>query len=386
MADAKQPLPAVRNSVRPVPAELPIPQVPARLVLSDGTTFSGTSFGSPQTVDGEVVFNTGMVGYPQSLTDPSYRGQILVCTTPMVGNYGVPQRGLTDEHGIPKYFESERIQASALVVADYQPHYSHWNAASSLHDWLLEQNIPAITGVDTRALTKHLRTQGVMLGRLTTAPTDSADPLVDPNRQNLVAQVSIRQPMSLGSGPITICAVDCGMKANILRSFLKRGVKINRVPWDHDFTKEKWDGLFISNGPGDPAMCGPLITHLRAALNFCRPIFGICLGSQILGLSAGAPTYKLKYGHRSQNQPCTDVETNRCHITSQNHGYAVAEDTMPKDWKVWFTNGNDKTVEGIRHRELPFRAVQFHPEACPGPTDTACLFDDFIKEVSACRR
>jgi len=364
----------------------PVPRTqPARLVLSDGTVFPGASFGSPHCVDGEVVFNTGMVGYPETLTDPSYRGQILVCTTPMVGNYGVPKRGLTDEHGIPKHFESDRIQASALVVADYNDHYSHWNAASPLHDWLKEQDIPAITGVDTRALTKHLRTQGVMLGRLTTADAHSNQPLQDPNVHNLVAEVSCRQPKDYGSGPITICAVDCGMKANILRSFLRRGVKIHRVPWDHDFTKERWDGLFLSNGPGDPAQCGKLTAHLKAAFALNKPIFGICLGSQIMGLAAGAQTYKLKYGHRSQNQPCIDAATERCHITSQNHGYAVAEDTMPKDWKVWFTNGNDRTVEGIRHRSLPFRAVQFHPEACPGPTDTAFLFDEFVRETSACR-
>ena len=366
MADAKQPL-------------------PARLVLSDGTVFPGLSFGSRRSVDGEVVFNTGMVGYPETLTDPSYRGQILVCTTPMVGNYGVPARGLTDEHGIPVGFESERIQASALVVADYGDHYSHWNAASSLHDWLVEQDVPAITGVDTRALTKHLRSHGVMLGRIF-AGTDPGGSLLDPNRQNQVAQVSIRQPMSLGSGPLTVCAVDCGMKANILRSFLKRGIRIRRVPWDHDFTKEPWDGLFLSNGPGDPQQCGKLVEHLKAALGLGKPVFGICLGSQIMGLAAGAKTYKLKYGHRSQNQPCTDALTGRCWITSQNHGYAVEEKSLPKDWQTWFTNGNDGTVEGIRHKDKPFSAVQFHPEACPGPTDTGFLFDDFIKEVSACRR
>ncbi|MCX5794659.1 MAG: glutamine-hydrolyzing carbamoyl-phosphate synthase small subunit [Elusimicrobia bacterium] len=354
---------------------------PARLVLSDGTVFSGASFGSPHCVDGEVVFNTGMVGYPEALTDPSYRGQILVCTTPMVGNYGVPRRGLTDRYGIPKHFESDRIQAAALVVADYNDHYSHWSAASSLHDWLAEQNIPAIHGVDTRALTKLLRTQGVMLGRI----GESNGPLDDPNKRNLVAEVSCKEVKEYGSGPTTILAVDCGMKANILRSFLKRGVKVRRVPWDHDFTREDWDGLFISNGPGDPQRCGKLTAHLRAAFDLDKPIFGICLGSQIMGLAAGAQTYKLKYGHRSQNQPCTDVETSRCHITSQNHGYAVAEDTMPKDWKVWFVNGNDRTVEGIRHCSKPFRAAQFHPEACPGPTDTAFLFDQFIREASACR-
>jgi carbamoyl-phosphate synthase small subunit len=358
---------------------------PARLVLSDGAVFPGLSFGAGRPADGEVVFTTGMVGYPETLTDPSYRGQILVCTTPMVGNYGVPARGLKDEHGIPVGFESERIQASALVVADYGEHYSHWTAASSLHDWLAEQGVPAITGVDTRALTKHLRSHGVMLGRIF-AGTDPGGPLIDPNRQNQVAEVSIRQPMSLGSGPLTICAVDCGMKANILRSFLERGVKIRRVPWDHDFNKEAWDGLFLSNGPGDPKQCAILTSHLKTAFSSGKPVFGICLGSQIMGLAAGAQTYKLKYGHRSQNQPCTDASTGRCHITSQNHGYAVEEKSLPKDWEVWFTNGNDRTVEGIRHRSLPFRSVQFHPEACPGPTDTAFLFDDFIKEVSACRR
>lgn len=355
-----------------------------KLLLEDGSVFEGESFGAPAWVGGEVVFNTGMVGYVESISDPSYAGQILVCTYPLVGNYGVPDR---------KFFESNKAQIAGLVVAEYSENYSHHAAKKSLADWLKESGIPAITGIDTRALTKKLRERGVMLGQL--IHTGSAKKFIDPNEENLVARVSVKKrevhgpSTSLGTSksPLTLVAIDCGMKENILRSLVSRlpaqagGVRVVRVPWDYDFTAEQYDGVVISNGPGDPTMCAPTIEHIRKAMGAKKPILGVCLGNQLLALAAGASTYKLKYGHRSQNQPCIDLETGRCYITSQNHGYAVDAKTLPHDWAVWFTNANDKSVEGIRHANGLWRAAQFHPEASPGPTDTAWIFDDFIQSL-----
>ena len=346
------------------------------LELVDGTVAEGFSFGAPRSVSGEVVFNTGMVGYPESLTDPSYRGQILVLTYPLIGNYGVPPE--VREHGILKYFESERIQVAGLVVSECCERYSHWNAVKSLSEWLIERSVPAIRGIDTRALTKRIREKGTMLGRIV---HDDAVPFEDPNKRNLVAEVSVTEPEVFGEGRPRVLAVDCGMKNNIIRCFLKRGVSVVRVPWDHDFNdgEHEWDGLFLSNGPGDPKMCAATIAHLKEALARRRRIFGICLGNQLLALAAGADTYKLKYGHRSQNQPCTETGTKRCHITSQNHGYAVDTKSLPEGWEPWFENANDGTNEGIRRARLPFMSVQFHPEASGGPTDTEYLFDVFIE-------
>ncbi len=342
-----------------------------KLLLEDGTVFEGKSFGAPVWAAGEVVFNTGMTGYVESLSDPSYAGQILVCTYPLIGNYGVPDR---------RFFESAKMQIAGLVVAEYSENYSHHAAKKSLGAWLKESGVPAITGVDTRALTKKLRERGVMLGQL--IQSGAPKKFVDPNEENLVARVSIKKKEIHGKGPMTIVAVDCGMKENILRSLVGRGAKVIRVPWDYDFTNERCDGVVISNGPGDPTVCGPTIEHIKKAMSAGTPILGVCLGNQLLALAAGASTYKLKYGHRSQNQPCIDEATGRCYITSQNHGFAVDAKTLPADWGVWFTNANDGSVEGIKHKNGKWRAVQFHPEASPGPTDTAWIFDDFIRTLS----
>lgn len=341
-----------------------------KLILEDGTVYTGTSFGAAVSTDGEVVFNTGMTGYVETLTDPSYAGQILVCTYPLIGNYGVPPAEM---------FESEKIQVSGLVVSEYSATHSHFDSQQSLGQWLSASGIPALTGVDTRAITKKLREHGVMLGAL--AQKNAPKTFVDPNEENLVARVTPKQVRTYGNGPITIVAIDCGMKENIVRSLAQPGITLVRVPWDYDFTAIKYDALFISNGPGDPAMCTKTIEHIRTAMIANKPILGICLGVQLLALAAGAKTYKLKYGHRSQNQPCIDAQTNRCYITSQNHGFAVAEKSLPEDWKVWFKNGNDDSVEGIRHATKPWCAVQFHPEASPGPVDTAWIFDEFLKSL-----
>ena len=353
------------------------PRTLSKLVLADGSVFSGYSFGAHHSSVGEVVFNTGMVGYPESLTDPSYKGQILVLTYPLIGNYGVP--GTEREHNILKYFESENIQVEGLIIADYSQHYSHWNAKQSLSAWLNENNVPGLYGVDTRELTKKLRTKGTLLGKILVDTKKLS--FQNPNTRNLAAEVSIKEPILYKNGERKVLLVDCGTKNSIIKAFLKRDFTVVRVPWDYDFTTEEVDGIILSNGPGDPKKCKETIQHVEYMLSRSIPILGICLGSQVLALAAGADTYKLKYGHRSQNQPCVEVGTNRCYITPQNHGYAVDADTLPQDWREWFTNGNDQTNEGIKHISKPFFGAQFHPEASPGPDDTEFLFDMFVRAM-----
>ncbi len=352
---------------------------PAKLVLEDGSIFYGYSFGSTKTIAGEVVFNTGMVGYPETLTDPSYRGQILVLTYPLIGNYGVPDG--EKENNLYKFFESDRIQVEGLIISNYSDTYSHWNAKKSLSTWLQENNVPGLFGIDTRELTKRLREYGTMLGKIV-FNNDEID-FHDPNARNLVAEVSIKKSIVYKSGKKRVILLDCGVKNSIIRSFLRRGITVIRCPWDYDFSKEKVDGIVISNGPGDPKMCKETIFNIKRSISNSKnlPILGICLGSQILGLAAGADTYKLKYGHRSQNQPCMEMGTKRCYITPQNHGYAIDSDTLPEDWREWFYNNNDRTNEGLIHISKPFFGTQFHPEASPGPDDTEFLFDLFLRSM-----
>lgn len=349
----------------------------AKLVLEDGTVYEGVSFGYEKSVSGEMVFYTAMTGYPESLTDPSYRGQILVPTYPMIGNYGVPDDTLRE--GVSKNFESQRIQCSALIISDYSSGYSHWDSERSLGTWLKQNEVPALCGIDTRSLAKRLRDRGSMLGKIVFGGDDI--PFFDPDRCNLVEQVSPREVREYGSGRYRVLLVDCGMKNNILRCLLRYDVTVKRVPWDYDFTGEDFDGLFISNGPGNPEMCGILIERIRKAMEGDRPIMGICLGNQLMALAAGARTYKLKYGHRGHNQPVRIPGTHSCYITSQNHGFAVAEDSLPADWKPLFVNIDDATLEGIEHGSKPFFATQFHPEASGGPVDTEALFGRFADNM-----
>ena len=347
-----------------------------KLVLEDGSIFQGYSFGYPCSTSGEVVFNTGMVGYPESVTDPSYSGQILVFTYPLIGNYGIPEYSMKD--GLNKYFESDRIHVRGIVVSENSAEFSHWNASVSLSEWLNKNKVPGICGIDTRAITKKLRERGTMLGKIV-KETEYIE-FYDPSKENLVKGVSTKEPVFYQAGTKRVAVIDCGCKTNIIRSLMKLNVSVLKVPWDyHDVIREKIDGVLISNGPGDPKHCCKTIKIIKCFLRKKIPIFGICLGNQILSLSAGADTYKLKFGHRSQNQPCIKVGTKRCYITSQNHGYAVESRTLPEDWDPWFFNANDGTNEGIRHRTKPFFSVQFHPEAAPGPTDTAFLFEEFVK-------
>ena len=352
---------------------------PGLLVLEDGSTFPGELFGGEPPAAGEVVFSTGMVGYPESLTDPSYAGQILVFTYPSIGNYGVPGDGV-DEHGLPLAFESDRVQVEAVVVASCAADTSHWTARASLDSWLARARVPAIAGVDTRAIAKRIRSEGAMLGKVV-AVGGSEIPFRDHNLDNLVARVSCPAPGDYGGDGPRIVVVDTGVKANIIRSLLASGARVLRVPWDHDFMAEDLDGLVLANGPGDPKLATATVANVRRAIAARVPTFGICLGNQILALAAGANTYKLKFGHRSHNQPCHEVGTRRTYITSQNHGFAVEGSTLPEGWREWFVNANDGSNEGIRHDFKPLRSVQFHPEASPGPTDTADLFRRFLEMV-----
>ena len=368
----------------------------ARLILDDGTEFCGWSFGYEANAVGEVVFNTAMTGYPESLTDPSYAGQILVTTYPLIGNYGVPETG---GEPLPKFMESERIHVKGLVVADYSEKYSHWNAKESLAEWLKREKIPAITGIDTRRLTQRLRESGVMRGRIIISENSDCSEHSDYGSINWVEQVSCKEVITYKPDPTAaansslftlhssfprVVLVDCGVKANIIRCLVNRGVEVIRVPWDYDFNQLDFDGLFLANGPGDPEQCNKTVEHIRTFLNNpnVRPLMGICLGNQLLARAAGAKTYKLKYGHRSHNQPVQLVGTTRCFITSQNHGYAVDASTLPADWEPLFVNMNDGSNEGIRHKTMPWFSAQFHPEACSGPTDTEWMFDEFVRQVS----
>ncbi|MBP3355994.1 MAG: glutamine-hydrolyzing carbamoyl-phosphate synthase small subunit [Rikenellaceae bacterium] len=354
----------------------------AILVLEDGTQFKGFSFGADRSVSGEVVFNTAMMGYPESLTDPSYSGQILVLTYPLVGNYGVPPTETDPETGLPRFFESDRIHIKALVVADYSFEHSHWNAVRSLGEWLSEHGVPAIYGVDTRQITKIIREKGVMLGKVAVEGCPAPEAFTDPNKENLVAAVSCTEPQSYGRGKYRIVLVDCGCKYNIIRCLLRRDTTVVRVPWDYDFSTLDYDGVMLSNGPGDPQMCAVTVENIKKAMAKGKPVFGICLGNQLLSIAAGATTYKLKYGHRGHNQPALMVGTDTAVITSQNHGFAVDTRSLNEEWEPLFVNLNDNTSEGIRHRSKPFFSVQFHPEATSGPVDSEFLFDRFMAQVA----
>ncbi len=350
----------------------------AKLVLENGTIFEGMSFGHEASTAGEIVFSTAMVGYPESLTDPSYAGQILTMTFPQIGNYGVPSDKY--ENYLSTFYESEAIHVKGLIVSDYSFEYSHWNAVKSLADWLKEFKIPALFGVDTRELTKIIRESGSMKAKIEfeNQPID----FIDITNINWVSQVSCKEVITYGTGKHKIVFIDCGTKHNIIRCLLRRDVTIIRVPWDYDFSGMDYDGVFISNGPGDPKLCTPTIKNIQKAMETDKPIFGICLGNQLLSIAGGASTYKLKYGHRSHNQPVILAGTNRCFITSQNHGYATDNNTLSADWETLFINLNDGTNEGIRHKTKPWFSAQFHPEAASGPTDTDFLFDKFFETLS----
>lgn len=349
----------------------------ASLILDDGTIFRGKSFGYDKSVSGEVVFNTAMTGYPESLTDPSYEGQLLAFTYPIIGNYGVPANEFVDKLSL--FYESESIHVRAVIISDYSFEYSHWNADKTLAQWLQEEKITGIYDIDTRALTKHLRERGSMTGKIVIEGCDDVE-MDDPNNINLVAEASCKEVIEYGAGNKRVVMVDCGVKHNIIRCLLKRNVSVIRVPWDYDYSHINYDGLFITNGPGNPDFCNATVENIRKTItDNSKPIFGICMGNHLLAKASGATTYKLKYGHRGHNQPVREVGTQRCYITTQNHGFAVDESTLGSDWAPLFVNMNDNTNEGIRHKSRPYFSAQFHPEASSGPTDAEVLFDDFVK-------
>jgi len=354
-----------------------------KLILKDGSIFTGDSFGYEQANSGELVFSTGMVGYPESLTDPSYEGQILVCTYPIIGSYGVPEK---------KYWESDRIHVSGLIVSQYIDTPSHFQSKITLGEWLKKEKIPALVIPDTRYLTKKLRDEGAQLAKIIFDTSASLSMnFDDPNKKNLMVDVSTKKIIKEyylthdrgqdNKNVKTIVLIDCGTKKNIARSLLARGVKVITVPWNYKIfsLKERIDGVVVSNGPGDPKMADVAIETVKKVMIKKIPILGICLGNQILALAAGGDTYKMKFGHRSQNQPCTMVGTKRCYLTTQNHGFAIGK--VPKDFKPWFINANDNTNEGIIHKKYPFMSVQFHPEATPGPVDTGWVFDKFLEKL-----
>ena len=364
----------------------------AVLVLEDGSVFSGHGFGAPKKVSGEIVFSTSMIGYPESLTDPSYNGQILTFTYPLIGNYGVPSYEL--EKGIPRYFESESIKAKGLVIHELCKNPFHWASTKTLDKWLQDEEVPGIYGIDTRKLAKKLRVKGVMLGILQVCEENEEPSLEklleevktiqDPNSTNLVEEVTIKEPIRYDvKAKKTTVLIDCGIKHGILRTLLQQGMNVIRVPYNFSAEKildYKPDGVIISNGPGNPKQCTKTIESVRELVEENIPIMGICLGTQLLALALGGDTYKLKYGHRSQNQSVIDLETNRCYITTQNHGYVTNSDSLEvTGLEVWFINANDKTVEGVKHKNKPVFAFQWHPEASPGPYDTKFLFDKFLK-------
>ncbi|MCO6474663.1 MAG: glutamine-hydrolyzing carbamoyl-phosphate synthase small subunit [Melioribacteraceae bacterium] len=347
------------------------------LKLNNNVVFNGFSFGYKKNISGEVVFNTGMVGYPETLTDPSYSGQILVLTYPLIGNYGVPQFDTADF--LKSKFESDKIHVQGLIVSEISDTFSHWSGKNLLSNWLKDNKIPGIFGVDTRKLTSMLREHGTMLGKIMV--DDESIDLYDPDRDDLISKVCPGKIEKLGSGKKKILLLDCGCKLGIIRKLIREDTTVIRQPWNKEISSFDFDAVVLSNGPGNPAVYNDLRKKVEVLLKLRKPVLGICLGHQILSLAAGAKTYKLKYGHRSQNQPVRLNGTNRCFITSQNHGFAVDDTSLSGEWRTWFTNLNDNTNEGIIHNSLPFRSVQFHPEAAPGPTDTSFIFDDFLNEI-----
>ncbi|MFI5300679.1 MAG: glutamine-hydrolyzing carbamoyl-phosphate synthase small subunit [Polyangiales bacterium] len=356
------------------------------LVLEDGSRFPGRRFGAEVDVSGEAVFATGMVGYVESLTDPSYCGELLSLTFPLQGNYGVPADGA-------RAHESSRIQAQALIVGRVARHPSHPTSTRSLDAWLAAHDVPGLEGVDTRALTQRLREHGTMRGWLLDAGLegDALDRAKTGARaiapSDVAQHVSPKDVRTIGTGDVRLLLVDAGAKEGIVRALNERGAIVVRAGISTDLARiageAEVDGVVLSNGPGDPKSLQDGIAKVRALVDAGLPVFGVCLGHQLLTLAMGGDTFKLKYGHRSHNQPVRDATTGRCALTSQNHGYAVGR--IPSGFSSWFHNLNDGTNEGIRHDSRLVRSVQFHPEAAPGPEDTRFLFDDFLHDVRAAR-
>ncbi|EJP69769.1 hypothetical protein MY5147_001063 [Beauveria neobassiana] len=366
----------------------PAASVPATFTIRDGPIFRGKAFGANANISGEAVFTTSLVGYPESMTDPSYRGQILVFTQPLIGNYGVPSNE-RDQYNLLKYFESPHIQCAGVVVSDVALNYSHWTAVESLGQWCAREGIPAISGVDTREIVTFLREQGSSLARISIGDEYDADEdegFLDPGQINLVKRVSTKAPFVVESpdADLHVALIDCGVKENIMRSLVSRGASVTVLPYNYPIHKhaQHFDGVFISNGPGDPTHCQETVYSLARLMETSSiPIMGICLGHQLLALAVGARTIKLKYGNRAHNIPALDLTTGQCHITSQNHGYAIDASTLPSEFKEYFVNLNDGSNEGMIHKTRPIFSTQFHPEAKGGPMDSSYLFEKYLESV-----
>ncbi|KAI8905837.1 class I glutamine amidotransferase-like protein [Gorgonomyces haynaldii] len=363
------------------------PLLSGQLKIKNGPQFKAKSFGAPVSVSGELVFTTSLVGYTESMTDPSYHGQILCFTQPLIGNYGVPSK-ILDQFGLYKHFESGKIQVKGIVVNDYATKYSHWNAVQSLAEWCQSENIPAFSHVDTRAIVSFLRDKGTTLAQMTVEDQQDV-PVPDYQLTNMVARVSPKEIQVYNAGaPIKIALLNFGAKENIIRCLAKQGCEVTSFPWNTDLVPymDSFDGVFLSNGPGDPANVTEAVQNVRRVLEsemnkkIPTPIFGICMGHQLLGLAAGFSSYKLPFGNRGHNQPCLDLIKGGCVMTSQNHGYCLDDSKLPEGWIPFFRNANDKSNEGICHATKPFASVQFHPEAMGGPEDTQYLFEDFVRQ------
>jgi carbamoyl-phosphate synthase small subunit len=368
---------------------------PAVLLLEDGTIFLGKGFGAEATVVGELVFNTGMVGYPESMTDPSYAGQVLCFTYPLIGNYGVPSGEEKDVFGLPRHFESGGIKVTGLVVQEYCQRPSHWASVQTLSSWMSDQGVPGIEGIDTRAVVSTIRERGVMMCALANGPEVAnrrelkrlLEKAMRYDSVDFVKRVSVMKTETYGVSEQKVVLIDCGAKESIIRNMLGRGYAIVRMPFDSsyaDVMRHDPEGVIVSNGPGDPRLCVETVKTTARLVDSEVPVLGICLGEQVLGMSQGAETYKLKYGHRGQNKPVVDLVSGRGYVTSQNHGYAVDPKTLAKtELKPWFINADDQSVEGLIHGSKPCVAVQFHPEAAPGPYDTEFVFDRFTEMIAA---
>ena len=370
----------------------------AKLMLEDGTVFDGIGFGYPSGIAGEVVFNTGMVGYTETLTDPSYRGQILCLTYPLVGNYGVPSYDIKDEYGLPKFFESDKIQVKGLIIHDLSDIASHWSCIKTLDQWLYEEKVPGIYNIDTRELTKKLREHGVMMGAIVVSENAINESLLKKmlasaryEGLNFMPEVSTNGPQEYGDkSKDCVVVLDTGVKYSIIRNIMRTGYRVVRLPWHVTYEQTMSynpKGVVISNGPGDPKVCTSTIKTASKLIDTSTPTLGICLGNQILALAGGANTYKLRFGHRGQNKPCVNMRNNQVYVTSQNHGYGIDPKSLAKTgFKVWFSNADDNTVEGFEHKSKPIIAVQFHPEASPGPYDCMFVFDRFREIISNAMR
>ena len=366
----------------------------AFLKLSNGKRLKGRFIGAPLNCSGELVFTTAMVAYSEALTDPSYFGQILVFTYPLIGNYGIPSLKEEKFKLTSQAWESAAVHAAGVIVSSYSPETFHWTSYQDLDRWLFEQGVTGICEIDTRQLVHEIRENTQLFARIEVEEVTAErklgglletkkDAFFDPNTKDIISYVSTKKREVFGSSKLRIGVLDCGVKWNILRQILNFDCSVELLPFDTDLASIDCHGFLLSNGPGNPNLCQNIVAQIKKLLKQERPVLGICLGHQLLSLAAGASIEKMTYGHRSHNQPVWVPGQKKAYISCQNHSYVVIKESLPEDWQVWFENINDHTVEGIKSTKAPFRSVQFHPESAGGPRDTAWILEDFVKEVRA---